>query len=97
MLKICPQALFKHWNGSQWSIYPDPAAETETVSLRAIAADSPSDVWVVGGVEGARQPLIQHWNGSRVTPHLSDQSRPLLSHTFKAVMRLVSNQPLHST
>jgi len=60
-----PQALFKHWNGSQWSIYPDPASETETVSLRAIAAASPSDVWAVGQVAESSQPLIQHWNGSR--------------------------------
>jgi hypothetical protein len=60
-----PQALFKHWNGSQWIIYPDPASETQTVSLRAIAAASPSDVWAVGSVEGSFQSLIQHWNGSR--------------------------------
>lgn len=60
-----PQALFKHWNGSQWVIYPDPASETQTVSLRAIAATSPNDVWAVGSVEGSFQSLIQHWNGSR--------------------------------
>jgi hypothetical protein len=60
-----PQALFKHWNGSQWVIYPDPASETQTVSLRAIAAASPKDVWAVGSVEGSFQSLIQHWNGSR--------------------------------
>ncbi len=60
-----PQALFKHWNGSQWVIYPDPASETQTVSLRAIAAASPNDVWAVGSVEGSFQSLIQHWNGSR--------------------------------
>ena len=73
-----PQALFKHWNGSQWVIYPDPASETQTVSLRAIAAASPSDVWVVGGVEGSLQPLIQHWNGSRwsvvPSPTIGDES-----------------------
>jgi len=73
-----PQALFKHWNGSQWVIYPDPASETQTVSLHAIAAASPNDVWAVGEVEGSLQPLIQHWNGSRwsvvPSPRIGDES-----------------------
>ena len=62
-----PQAMFKHWNGSQWVIYPDPASVTQTVTLRAIAAASPNDVWAVGSVEGPDQyqSLIEHWNGSR--------------------------------
>jgi hypothetical protein len=73
-----PQALFKHWNGSQWSIYPDPASDKETVSLRAIAADSASDVWAVGRVEESFHALIQHWNGSRwsvvPSPTIGDES-----------------------
>jgi hypothetical protein len=73
-----PQALFKHWNGSQWSIYPDPTSDEETVSLRAIAADSSSVVWAVGRVEESFHALIQHWNGSRwsvvPSPTIGEQS-----------------------
>ena len=73
-----PQAVFKHWNGSQWVIYPDPASETQTVSLHAIAAASPNDVWAVGEVEDSLHPLIQHWNGSRwsvvPSPKIGDES-----------------------
>lgn len=67
-----PHALLEHWNGSQWCIRSDPYSinGTETVGLRAIAADSPTDAWAVGNVEGgltgsAGQILIEHWNGTR--------------------------------
>ncbi len=101
-----PQALFKHWNGSQWSIYPDPAADTETVDLHAIAADSPSDVWAVGGVEGSLQPLIQHWNGSRwsvvPSPTIGDQSNlvavtAISTHDAWAVGNYSPNGPAEQT
>src|SRR5260221_6810567 len=76
-----PHALLEHWNGSQWCVRPDPypitgTAGTESVQLRAIAADSPNDVWAAGGVTGygagpGGHILIEHWNGKQwsVTPN----------------------------
>ncbi len=61
-----PQAVFKHWNGSQWAIYPDPASEAQTISLHAIAAASANDVWAVGNYDdGPSHTLVMHWNGTQ--------------------------------
>jgi hypothetical protein len=49
-------ALVEHWDGTRWSIVSSPAFAG--VSVSAISADSPNDVWAVGG-NGAL-----HWNGT---------------------------------
>jgi hypothetical protein len=56
-LRTRPRA--EHWNGTRWRTVPVPGRSGEF--LRAVAALSPRDVWVVG--EKERGPLVEHWNG----------------------------------
>lgn len=61
--------LVEHWQGSSWTIVPQPAfsppgsASPVEASLSAVAAVSASDVWAVG-VYGPK-PLIERWDGVR--------------------------------
>jgi hypothetical protein len=47
-------ALIEHWNGTGWSVIPNPA----TTTLYAVTATGSNDVWAVGYSQ------ILHWNGS---------------------------------
>jgi hypothetical protein len=49
-----------------WSIVASPNAGTLDNYLQAVAAVSASDAWAVGasGARGARQTLVEHWNGN---------------------------------
>ncbi|MFL5731598.1 MAG: S-layer homology domain-containing protein [Chloroflexia bacterium] len=53
--------LTEHWNGSTWSIVPNPGTET----LNRVAAVSTNNVWAVGysGPYPSTQPLVEHWDG----------------------------------
>ena len=58
-------ALIEHWNGSRWSVTPNPA----NGSLSGVAAISPTDAWAVGsystGTSSGDRALIEHWNGKQ--------------------------------
>jgi hypothetical protein len=63
-------ALIEHWDGTGWSIVPNPAQDRPGVSLSALAVVSPSDIWAAGyqtGASGQTSPLVEHWNGSSWT------------------------------
>ena len=56
--------MIRHWNGTNWS---RPAGLERHIpgSIFGLSADSASDAWAVGSVEGLYSPpLILHWNGS---------------------------------
>jgi len=55
-------AYVAHWNGGAWSTVPAPAMS----SLTAVAARSPSDVWVAG-FDPAGRSAVAHWNGGAWT------------------------------
>ena len=60
-----------HWNGSQWNVVPSPNPLHTycCVALTSVAALSGADVWAAGYYQdtaaGARQTLLEHWNGRR--------------------------------
>jgi hypothetical protein len=47
-------ALIEHWNGTRWSVVPNPA----TTALYGVTALTDNDVWAVGGSQ------VLHWNGT---------------------------------
>jgi hypothetical protein len=61
-----PQALIESWNGSAWSIVPNPA--TGVGALSAVSCVSASFCTAVGGYvpsgSSVAQTLIETWNGS---------------------------------
>ena len=64
--------LIEHFDGSRWSQVPAPTApNTSNEVFNAVAADSASDVWAVGGQfqagVGGDVPLIEHFNGTSWT------------------------------
>jgi hypothetical protein len=64
------RALIEHWDGTQWSIVPNPAARKQGAFLDAITALSPADIWAVGlqtGAGGTIRPLTEHWDGTSWT------------------------------
>jgi hypothetical protein len=67
-------ALIEHWDGTAWSIVPNPALNQPGAVLRSVSVISPSDIWAVGQQGNPDQttnsgdtPLIEHWNGSTWT------------------------------
>jgi hypothetical protein len=67
------QALIEHWNGSTWSVVPNPDPTGDT-NLRGVAAASADDVWAVGYSNATRcgggpqcQTVAMHWDGSTWT------------------------------
>jgi hypothetical protein len=60
-------ALIEHWDGTQWSVVPNPASALQSVTLTAFSATGPDDVWVVGSrmdATGNALPLALHWDGT---------------------------------
>jgi hypothetical protein len=64
-------ALISHWDGTAWSIVPNPAQDQTGAVLNAIDAVSPANIWAVGWqgpanqtVDTGRTPFIEHWDGS---------------------------------
>ncbi|HEX6447073.1 MAG TPA: hypothetical protein VF053_18400 [Streptosporangiales bacterium] len=65
-------SVVEHWDGSSWSVVPDPAATRENAGLNAVAVIAADDVWAVGelrtGGDAQRiTPLLEHWDGKRWT------------------------------
>jgi hypothetical protein len=67
-------ALIEHWDGTAWSIVPNPALNQPGAVLRSVSVVSPSDIWAVGQQGNPDQvtysgdtPLIEHWNGTSWT------------------------------
>jgi hypothetical protein len=61
------QTLVEHWNGSIWSVVPNPNPGTGENNLNGVAALSANDVWAVGdysNIGGFHRTLVEHWNGS---------------------------------
>ena len=62
-------ALVEHWNGTQWSVTPAPAATSpEGQYLSSITCSSTSDCWATGAtMDPQGNPyltLVDHWDGS---------------------------------
>jgi hypothetical protein len=62
------QTLIEHWDGTSWRVVPSPNLGTndnyvgpDDNQLLGVAADSPTDVWAVGG---SVRTLIEHWDGT---------------------------------
>lgn len=63
--------LIEHWNGSIWSVVPNPElffGDLNSGYLNAVGGTSANDVWAVGAsglAHSYSQPLIEHWNGTQ--------------------------------
>lgn len=59
-------ALIEHWDGTQWSIVPNPAQEQEDSDLWGLSVRSPNDIWAVGsqGSAAGVAPFAEHWDGT---------------------------------
>ena len=61
-------AMIEHWDGSSWSIVPNPASSDAYSVLTSITAVSATDIWAVGlqnaNGEGGQRPLAEHWDGT---------------------------------
>jgi hypothetical protein len=66
-------ALIEHWDGTRWSVVPNPASTQAGVGLVSVTARSANDVWAVGETlsqdpdEQHVTPLIEHYDGTRWT------------------------------
>ncbi len=60
------ETLILHWDGSAWSIVPNPGVGSSFNFLSTVAAVSTDDVWAVGYYvqNGHGQTLTMHWDGS---------------------------------
>jgi hypothetical protein len=60
------QTLIEHWNGTSWSIVPNPVLGSGQLSSIAVIASN--NIWAVGSTVGTSmngyQTLIEHWNGT---------------------------------
>ncbi len=64
------QTLIEHWDGSQWSVVPNPRPDGVSSALQHVAAVSAQDVWAVGYAEvdpggPVQHTLIERWDGSQ--------------------------------
>jgi len=65
---VAGEALILHWNGTSWSIVPNPAGNPRfyDANLLGIAALSASDIWAVGQTTTSEEHnMIQHWDGTK--------------------------------
>lgn len=66
-------ALIEHWDGTRWSVVPNPASSQAGVGLVSLTALSANDIWAVGETlsqdpdEHHVTPLIEHYDGTRWT------------------------------
>jgi hypothetical protein len=66
-------AVIERWNGTEWTIVPNPVADRVDTSLEAIDMRSATDAWAVGHQSdgsGGIVPLVEHFDGTAwsVTP-----------------------------
>lgn len=61
--------LIEHWDGSRWSLVPNPNPGTRSYFIKAVSAVSPNDVWAVGFSKDQNgnnpKTLTEHWDGSQ--------------------------------
>ncbi len=61
------RTLTARWDGSTWRIFPSPDVQRDNM-FRGIAVSSAYSAWAAGLSDRhfpqARQPLIEHWDGS---------------------------------
>lgn len=61
-------ALTEHWDGTQWSLVPNPASAQPGAFLDALTVVSPTEIWAVGEQFSSNgdgsTPLAEHWDGS---------------------------------
>jgi hypothetical protein len=76
-------SLLAHWNGTQWSIVPDPNPNPSAGNvLRAVSASSASDIWAVGystdPATGNHRTLTLHYSSaSCITPTVTPTPCPV--------------------
>jgi hypothetical protein len=61
------RALSLHWNGTSWTVVPNPAVGSNSSNFNAVDAVSANDVWAVGffsSIRGGVRALIEHWDGT---------------------------------
>ena len=62
------QPLIERWNGTSWSVVPNPSLATVDNILNGVTAISATNVWAVGAenntTAGVEQTLIEHWDGT---------------------------------
>ena len=85
------QALTMHWNGSAWSIIPNPYSGYQS-SLSDVSARAANDVWAVGTSPTAGQvPLVLHWDGSAWSRTYAATSVDWSTSGFNGVVALAAN------
>ena len=60
------RSLLLHWDGSAWSLVPDPPNQSTYNSPLDITALSETDVWTVGfshNGNSENRSMVQHWDG----------------------------------
>lgn len=61
-------AVIEHWDGTTWSVVPNPAADRDNTTFRGMHAVSATDIWAVGYQGDASTdiavPLIEHYDGT---------------------------------
>jgi len=72
-----PGQIIERWNGTKWSLFPNPAFPPNSqADLFAITSSSANDIWAVGNLVqdvlgGALSfNLFEHWDGKAWTPTL---------------------------
>lgn len=88
--------LIEHWNGSAWSVVPNPSPGTGTdgVDLSGVAAISASNAWAVGSLSheaGGIVPILEHWNGTSWSL-VSGLALPTTYYGFNAITVVVGSQ-----
>jgi hypothetical protein len=78
--------LIEHWNGSRWSVTPNPI---NGGVLQGVAALSSTDAWAVGSAVSGGGALIEHWNGKQWS--LTPNSFTPLYIDFRGITALSAN------
>lgn len=63
-------AVVEHWDGTAWTIVPNPVGQQEGTTLRGLTVVSPTDIWAAGYQQNGTGvstfvPLVEHFDGSR--------------------------------
>jgi hypothetical protein len=65
--KVPTGVLVEHWDGTQWSVVPNPDSGVPGALLSALTVVSPGDIWAAGRSDdsaGNQVPLVMHWDGT---------------------------------
>lgn len=54
--------LTEHWDGTSWTVIPNPTIGPNAVLLRSVSAVVPSEAWAVGQYN--RRSIIEFWDGT---------------------------------